>query len=79
MIALTEKVLQEKGGNTSPKCAEMPCLSVFQMVRCCFITSPETSPETPPFIAPYALLRAETPFRPYIGANVGAHASYLFS
>ena len=31
------------------------------------------------YTAAYALLRAETLFRPYIGANVGAHASYLFS
>ena len=65
--------------NTSPKGLRTLCLWAFQMVRCCFITSPETPPETPPFIAPYVLLRAETPFRPYIGANVGAHASYLFS
>ena len=31
--------------------------------------------DTSHVIATYALLRAETPFRPYNGANVGGHAS----
>jgi hypothetical protein len=55
------------------------------MVRCFFITSPETSPETPPFIASYVLLRRKERLRvgalagmvspPTHCANVGGHAS----
>ena len=42
------RVLQEKWADTSPNGLESQCLSGFRVVRCCFITSPETSPETPP-------------------------------
>ena len=59
-------------GNTSPKWSQSPCLSDFPMVRCFFITSPETSPKTPPYFyrpTTYALLRRWERLR--VGASAG--------
>jgi len=59
-----EKLFAEKMANTSPKGLGTLCLWAFQMVRCCFITSPYPPPETPPPI-----------ITRHLRAIVGGHAS----
>ncbi|MBQ1774677.1 MAG: hypothetical protein IIZ97_10655 [Prevotella sp.] len=43
------------------------------MVRCFFITSPETSPETPPFVASYVLLRRKDASPPTHQVTINTH------